>query len=29
MDNRESKNVVNVMKDSFVNYAMDVIIARA
>ena len=29
MDNRESKNVVNVMKDSFINYAMDVIIARA
>ena len=29
MDNRESKNVVNVMKESFINYAMDVIIARA
>ena len=29
MDNRESKNVVDVMKDSFINYAMDVIIARA
>ena len=29
MDNKESKNVVNVMKDSFINYAMDVIIARA
>ena len=29
MDNRESKYVVNVMKDSFINYAIDVIIARA
>ncbi len=29
MDNKEAKNVVNVMKDSFINYAMDVIIARA
>ena len=29
MDNRDSKNVVNVMKESFINYAMDVIIARA
>ena len=29
MDNKDTKNVVNVMKDSFINYAMDVIIARA
>lgn len=29
MDNKDAKNVVNVMKDSFINYAMDVIIARA
>ena len=29
MDNKQNKNVVDIMKSSFLEYSMDVIIARA